>query len=50
MLIQLQLVERSIESVESVGKTKQRNLEQITMIMQHKIQLIQQYGGPQAKQ
>lgn len=40
----MQLLTKSIESIESVGVTKKKNLEQLTMIMNYKIQMSQQGG------
>lgn len=37
----LALIQKSIESVESVGNGKQKNLEMLTVIMNQKIQLMQ---------
>ena len=40
--MQIQLVTKSIESVEVVGNNKKKNLEQVMEVMQYKISLAQE--------
>jgi prefoldin alpha subunit len=41
----MQLVTKSIETVESVGMNKRRNLEKLAEVMQYKIQMLQEGRG-----
>ena len=41
----MQLVAKSIESIENIGNTKRKNLEQIMGVMQYKLQQQEQMGA-----
>ncbi len=41
----MQLVSKSIETIEQVGAKKRKALEQIVQIMQYKYQMMQEGGG-----
>ena len=41
----MQLVQKSIESIEDIGNKKRKNLEQIMQVMQYKLQQQEQAGG-----
>ena len=42
------LVDKSIESIETIGNKKRKNLEQIMQVLQWRMQQAEQQGGAQA--